>query len=59
MDSQGLSDIMQPASQTAAQNSFHVIHIDVRDTSSEKISFVFVDITRLVLMFKRASNTHF
>ena len=41
------------------KNSFHSIYIDLRDTSGEKIPFVFVGITRLVLMFKKASNIHF
>ena len=41
------------------KNSFHSIHIDLRDTSGEKIPFVSVGITRLVLMFKKASNIHF
>ena len=41
------------------KNSFHSIHIDLRDTSGEKISFVSVGITRLVLMFRKASNIHF
>ena len=40
-------------------NSFHSIHIDLRDTSGEKIPFVSVGITRLVLMFRKASNIHF
>ena len=38
---------------------FHSIHIDLRDTIGEKIPFVSVGITRLVLMFKKASNIHF
>ena len=33
------------------KNSFHSIHIDLRDTSGEKTTFVLVGITRLVLMF--------
>ena len=33
------------------KNYFHIIHIDLRDTSGEKIPFVSVGITRLVLMF--------
>ena len=37
---------------------FHSIHIDLRDTSGGKIHFVFVGITRLVLMFQKASNIH-
>ena len=41
------------------KNSFHNIHIDLRDTSGEKIPFVSVGITRLVLMFRKASNIHF
>ena len=41
------------------KNSFHSIHIDQRDTSGEKIPFVSVGITRLVLMFRKASNIHF
>ena len=38
------------------QNSFHSIHFDLRDTSDEKIPFVIVYITRLLLMFRKASN---
>ena len=41
------------------KNSFHSIHIDLRDTSGEKIRFVSVSITRLVLMFRKASNVRF
>ena len=41
------------------KNFFHSIHIDLRDTSGEKILFVSVGITRLVLMFRKASNIHF
>ena len=41
------------------KNSFHSIHIDMRDTSGEKILFVSVGITRLVLIFRKASNIHF
>ena len=41
------------------KNSFYSIHIDLRDTSVEKIPFVSVGITRLVLMFRKASNNHF
>ena len=40
-------------------NSFHSIHIDLRDTSCQKTPFVSVGITRLFLMFKKASNIHF
>ena len=41
------------------KNFFHSIHIDLRDTSRNKKLFVFVGITRLVLMFRKASNNHF
>ena len=41
------------------KNSFHSIHIDLRDTSGERVPFVSVGITRLVLMFREASNIHF
>ena len=41
------------------KNSFHSNHIDLRKTSGEKIPFVSVGITRLVLMFRKASNIHF
>ena len=40
------------------KNSFHSIHIDLRDTSGEKTPFVSVGITRRVLMFWEASNIH-
>ena len=41
------------------KNSFHSIHIDLRDTSGETIPFVSAGITRLVLMFTKASIIHF
>ena len=41
------------------KNSFHSIHIDLRDTSGEKTPFVSVGITRFVLMFQKASNILF
>ena len=41
------------------KDSFHSIHIDLRDTSGEKIPFVSVGITRLVLMFRKVSSIHF
>ena len=41
------------------KNFFHSIHIDLRDTSGEKIPFVSVGIPRLVLMFRKVSNIHF
>ena len=37
---------------------FHCIHIDLRDTSGEKIPYVFVGITQLVLVFRKVSNNH-
>ena len=40
------------------KNFFHSIQIDLRDTSGEKIPFVLVGITRLVLMFKKVSDVH-
>ena len=40
------------------KRSFHSIHIDLRDTSGEKIPFVSVGITRLVLMFRKVSDIH-
>ena len=41
------------------KNSFHSIHIDLRDTSGEQLPFVSVGITRLVLMFRKVSSIHF
>ena len=41
------------------KNFFHSIHIDLRDPSGEKIPFVSVGITRLVLIFTKVSNIHF
>ena len=41
------------------KKSFQSIHIDLRDTGGEKIPFLTVSITRLVLMFRKASNIHF
>ena len=35
------------------RNLFHIIHLDLRDTSGEKTHFVSVGITRLDLMFKK------
>ena len=40
------------------KNSFHSIHIDLGDTSGEKIPFVSVGFTCLVLMFRKYSNIH-
>ena len=41
------------------KNSFHSIHIRLRGTSGEETPFVSVGKTRLVLMFRKASNNHF
>ena len=41
------------------KNSFHSIHIDLRDPSGEKTPFVSVGITSLVLMFRKVSNIQF
>ena len=41
------------------KNSFHSIHIDLRGPSDEKIPFVSVGITRLVLMSRKVSSIHF
>ena len=41
------------------KNSFHSIHVDLWDTSGEKIPFVSIGMTRLVLMFRKVSNIHF
>ena len=41
------------------KKSFHGTHIDLRDPSGEKLPFVSVGITRLVSMFRKASNIHF
>ena len=40
------------------KNSFHCIYFDLRDTSGEKISFVSVGITQLLIMFTKVSNIH-
>ena len=40
------------------KNSFHSIHINLRDRSGEKIPFVSVGITRIVRMFRRVSDIH-
>ena len=41
------------------KNPFHSIHIDLEETSGEKIPFVSVGITRLALMFRKVSSIHF
>ena len=40
------------------EDSFHSIHIDLRNKSSEKIRFFSVGITRLVFMFRKVSDNH-
>ena len=40
------------------KNSFHSIHIDLQDTSGEKIPSVSGGITRLVFMFRKVSDLH-
>ena len=40
------------------KNSFHSIHIDLRHTFGEKISFVSVGITRLLFKFRKVSDNH-
>ena len=44
---------------TLLKNSFHSIHIDLRDTCGQKIPLASVGITRLVLMFRKMSNIRF
>ena len=41
------------------KNSFHSLHIELRDPFGEQVLFVSVGITRLVLMFRKVSNIHF
>ena len=41
------------------KNFFHSHDIDLKDTSGEKRPFVSVGITRIVLMFRKASNIPF
>ena len=41
------------------KTSCHTIHIDLRDTSGEKIPCVSVGITRIVFMFRKVSSIHF
>ena len=44
---------------TMLKNSFHSIRIHLRGTSGEKLPFVSVGITRLILMFRKVSNINF
>ena len=41
------------------KNSFHSIKIELRDTTGEKIPFMSVGITRVVLLFRKVSDNHF
>ena len=41
------------------KNSFHSIHIDLGDTSGEKIPFGSVGKSRFVLMFRKVFDIHF
>ena len=41
------------------KNFFHSIKIELRDTTGEKIPFVSVGITRVVLLFRKISENHF
>ena len=41
------------------KNSFHSIKIELSDTTGEKIPFVSVGITRVVLLFRKISDNHF
>ena len=56
MNYQTLSDLQF---RPLLKNSFQSVHIDLRDTSDEKLPFVSVGITRLVLMFRKASHNLF
>ena len=41
------------------ENTFHSIYIDLRNTSGEKIPFVYDGVNCLVLLFRKASNILF
>ena len=41
------------------KNSFNGIKIELRDSTGEKIIFVSVEITRVVLLFHKISYNHF
>ena len=41
------------------KNSFHSIKIELKDSTGEKILFVSVGITRVVLLFRTISNNYF
>ena len=40
------------------KNSYHSMHIDLLDTSAEKIPSVSLGITRVLLMFRKVSDIH-
>ena len=40
-------------------NSFYSMKIELRDTIGEKIPFVSVEITRVVLLFRKISDSSF
>ena len=42
-----------------SKKSFHSIKIELRDTTGEKIPFVSVGITRVVLLFRKLSDNCF
>ena len=41
------------------KSSYHSIKIELRDTTGEKIPFVSVGITRVVMLFRKISHNHF
>ena len=41
------------------KNFFHIINIKLRDSTGEKIPFVSVGSTRVVLLFRKILNNHF
>ena len=41
------------------KNSFHSIEIELRDTTGEKIPFVSIGFTRVVLLLRKISDNHF
>ena len=41
------------------KNSFHSIKIELRDSTGEKIPFVSVGITRVVLLFRKITHNHY
>ena len=41
------------------KNSFHIIKIELRDSTVEKVPFVFLGITQVVFLFRKISNIYF